>query len=652
MISPSLQGLLRRGGVLHGPRLIVAILAVFILIFYFSAPNPKSRATDLSRRPTHATDPSRGGKDIIQEYTEQYEKEHESDSLSDKFFEYLGHHKSPSEPTTTTTTSSVPIASPTSGASILDIPDDPICDKLAKAAQDVLVIVNAAAPDLYTQLPSQLLSHLRCAPVSIFSTVSMTLGSHVVHDAIASVSSETQSKYHTVFELYKKQRTAQQLFQNLADITAGTKELEKWTIIPALIESYKMHPEKKFFILITPTTYLSIPNLLAWLPSLSANVPLYIGAEVIHDSIESASANTGILLSRAAVAALSKMYGQRKDKWEDSTNSRVSVDTVLGEALKESGVLLSRAFPHFQGNSILSIDWSQSVWCKAPVAWGGMTPSLMNMVWDFERNWTTKHASALVPEPVPTSTSTTTRGWFGKRTPETSTTPDVAAATGTPTSLSSPRPIGPTFPPYHYSTLLTTILSPLIAAYPNRSSWDNGANTFIYTDTTRTSSFAHNSVDTCRAACDIRAKCVQYVWEPNKCSLGTHVRLGGPSEGKMSGWITSRVSKFAVAQTCDAAKNPGSFVEVVDPKLQPASITGPASADGLPSESDELDLDEPENEELGQKQEPPAEQEKEKFEESETVDEQPTTNEKVEILQDTTVTSDDELPPPPTDELV
>jgi hypothetical protein len=649
MLPTSLQALLRRGGVLHGPRLIVTILAVFILIFYFSSPDSGSPPTDLSRRPIPASDPSSGGTDIIQEATKEHEKE-EDESLSDKFFEYLGHHKSPSKPTTTTS-SSLATASPTSGASVLNIPDDPICDAIAKAAQDVLVIVNTPATELYTQLSSRLLTHLRCAPVSIFSTVSSTLGAHVVHDAIASVSSETKLKYPGAFDLYTKQRKAQQMYGNLADLTTGVKELEKWTIIPALVESYRMHPHKKFFVLITPSTYLSLPNLLAWLPSLSPTVRLYAGAEVVHDSTESASAASGIILSRAAVAALSLTYGERKGAWEDAAGTRSSIDSVLGEALKESGVLLTRAFPNFQGGSIMDIEWGQSIWCKALVAWGGMTPSLMDMVWEFERNWTAKHVSALLPlDPIPTSTSTT-RGWFGKRTPATTTTTKGAAATGTSTSLSTPIVEGPNFPAYHYSALLTNILSPILTASPNRSDWDNGANTFVYTDTTRTSSYAHSTIDTCQAACYIRAKCVQYVWEDNKCTLGTHVRLGGASEGKMSGWILTRVRESMTGQKCDKDDS-GPFVQVVDPKDQTAGIKAPEKVEGRPSEEADLDEFEPENGEPSDEREPPAEQENEKIQETKPADEQPRKDEKVEILTDPTVEGDDGSAPPPKEEYV
>jgi len=104
-----------------------------------------------------------------------------------------------------------------------------------------------------------------------------------------------------------------------------------------------------------------------------------------------------------------------------------------------------------------------------------------------------------------------------------------------------------------------------MGASQNRSDWDNLSSTLIYTDTSRTSSYAHSSPDTCRAACDIRGKCVQFVHEPNKCRLSTTVRFGeavASDKHMNSGWLLHRVEKFAQQMgecpTGDAFFMPGS----------------------------------------------------------------------------------------------
>jgi hypothetical protein len=654
MIFTNIQALIRRGGPLHGPRLLLAILAVCILVFYFSAPSPSNNAIEQSQRPIPATNPDQGGKDIIQEATEkEQDKEKENGSLSDKWLDYFG-HKAPANKPTTTSSSVAHTAVPSSGASVLNIADDPLCDKIAQAAQDVLVVVNAAAPDLHTQLPSRLMTHLRCAPVTIFSTVSLTLGAHTVHDAIANVDSSIRAKYHEAFQLYIKQQKAQQVFQDLAALTSGTKELEKWTIISSLIQSYKMHPEKKFFALITPTTYLSIPNLVAWLPYLDHEKPLYAGAQHTLDNIESAASSTGILLSRAALAALASLYGERKMLWEDRAAHHSSGDSLLAEALKEARVPLTKAFPNFQGDSLLNVEWSKSVWCHAPVAWSGMTPALMDLVWSFDRNWTAQHLTDLFP-PEPTSTTSTKARFWARAT--------ATPAAGHPTEdvASSTPSFEPHLPPYHYSTLLTTLLLPLLSASSNRSSWDNGANTFIYTDTTRTSSYAHTNVDTCRAACDIRSKCVQYVWEPNKCSLGTSVRLGGPSDdGKMSGWESKRIRAAIAALTCGVDAKPfvesTGWLDVPTPsapqqqqKEEPVKMPDEEPAalkPDLPQDGDMRQLMRPTGVAEKATENTPQTNEDEKTPDASAEEKDPNT----EILKDTSVEEDSEAETPPTEE--
>jgi hypothetical protein len=126
-----------------------------------------------------------------------------------------------------------------------------------------------------------------------------------------------------------------------------------------------------------------------------------------------------------------------------------------------------------------------------------------------------------------------------------------------------------------------------MGASQNRSDWDNLSSSLTYTDSTRTSSYAHSSPDTCRAACDIRAKCVQFVHEPNKCRLGTTVRFGEavPSDKHMnSGWLLHRVEKFAqnmgICPTGDAFFIPGPE-QPKEPDLKPPE-------DLMPEEPEEL----------------------------------------------------------------
>jgi hypothetical protein len=261
--------------------------------------------------------------------------------------------------------------------------------------------------------------------------------------------------------------------------------------------------------------------------------------------VELASSSAGIVLSNAAVAALARLYNDRQKDWEEITGSRCCGDQVLAEVLKEAKISITRSFPNIQGETPLGLEWSPRHWCRAAVTWHKMAPALMDMLWQFERNWTIAYSEEqYTPTPlaldkrqvdtVSTSATASTALAYATAAPSASSRPDFRASIG--------------IPPILFKDYFEGFLIPLMGASQNRSDWDNLSSTLIYTDTSKTSSYAHSSPDTCRAACDIREKCVQFVHEPNKCRLSTTVRFGeavASDKHMNSGWLLHRVEKFA-----------------------------------------------------------------------------------------------------------
>ena len=169
-----------------------------------------------------------------------------------------------------------------------------------------------------------------------------------------------------------------------------------------------------------------------------------------------------------------------------------------------------------------------------------MTPQLMDSVWQFERNWTLSYKRLAAPEPTATSRTTTT------------------AATQTPSAAPAPRastsapPWGSSLgiPPILQRDVFEGLILPLLRTTSNLTDWDNGSATLELTDKSATSSYGHSSFETCRYACDIRSKCVQYVHKQNSCRMATAVRIGGPKvDGErgelVSGWLAHRRAEAA-----------------------------------------------------------------------------------------------------------
>jgi hypothetical protein len=335
---------------------------------------------------------------------------------------------------------------------------------------------------------------------ALFSTVHQNIGPHTVHDALANISDSRRSK-HKDFELYDKLQAAQNA---VADLSTHTEDndhnLDRWTIVPHVLAAYKMHPDKKWFVFIESDTYLSISNLAIWLSKMDHTRAIYSGAPVMIGDVELAHSGSGIVMSSTALQKLSKKFVEKKATWEEAVGNSCCGDKILAEALKESGVRLHKSFPMIQGETLFSLDWSERHWCRPAVTWHRQTSQSLDMLWQFETSWARKHEG------------------------------DKDA------------------PPMRFKDYFQMFLVPLIRQSQNRTDWDNLANSLTYDDQSR-SQYAHYSVDSCRAACDLRLSCVQYAWEPNKCRLGTVVRWGesvSSDKRMISGWLPQRVEKFGL----------------------------------------------------------------------------------------------------------
>ncbi|KIW09025.1 uncharacterized protein PV09_00919 [Verruconis gallopava] len=497
----------------RSPRSLVAFFVVLLLFFYLrtssDSPQPASithstseptvdlKSTQL-RPETNNVPPKTRPQSPGELLPGQEDNRQEKESMSDRLFDYLKGHSSHAQ----NSHSPVPheehlySQTPSAGAA-QSAHSDPICASLPDVS-DVLVVVRTPAADLYKHLPAHFLTDLRCVDFELFSTVHQNIGPYTVHDALANVSDSRRSK-HRDFELYDKLQAAQNAVSDLSVHTEDNDHnLERWTILPHVLATYKMHPRKKWYVFIESDTYLSVSNLMPWLNKMNHTQLIYAGAPVMIGDFELAHGGSGIVLSNAAMEKLHNRSLERLDGWEEATGNRCCGDQILAEALKDSGVRLHRSFPMIQGETPFSLDWSERHWCRPAITWHRMTPQTLDMLWQFETSWARKHAD------------------------------------------------NPDKPPMRFKDYFQMFLIPLIRQGQNRTDWDNLANSLIYTDQSR-SQYAHYSFDACRAACDLRQSCVQYVWEPNKCRLGTVVKWGEsvtPDKRMTSGWLVQRVEKF------------------------------------------------------------------------------------------------------------
>lgn len=523
-----MQTLTGRGGILHGPRLIFALIAVTALFFFLNGRPIRTPGIVPAQYgdQRYGDSPSAEGEDqqpSADDLAPPSDLE-EPGSISDKLFDYLrgkgqsGGRKPPletvphAEHAPSAASHSIPSDTSSSEANDTVTQDtsqeneDPLCSHLPKR-DDLLFVVWTPAPDLYTHLPSQFLTTLRCVDFVLFSTVSQMIGGHQVHNALKNVTEPTR-KEQKDFELYTKLQTAQKAHLDLSSFKEDNDHnLDKWGLVPALFAAYSMFPEKKWFMFIESDTYVSMSNLMPWLSRLDHEQAIYAGAQVMIGDVELAHSGSGILLSNPALKAvydLDQRAGSHKT-WENKIAQNCCGDKVLADLMKEAGVSLTRAFPLLQGETPFSLDWSKRHWCKAAVSWHRMTPAIIDTLWEFERNWSTIHV------------------------------------------IKSDYPKFESHQPILFRDLFQSLLIPLIHSSPNISNWDNLASSLTYTDSSGSGQFAHMTFDSCRAACDLRQDCVQFAWEPNKCRLGNVVHLGEAvdSDKRMtSGWVLHRAERY------------------------------------------------------------------------------------------------------------
>jgi hypothetical protein len=83
------------------------------------------------------------------------------------------------------------------------------------------------------------------------------------------------------------------------------------------------------------------------------------------------------VLSAAAMHKVMERWRANVAEYDKYTAENWAGDMVLGKALKDIGVQLFCAFPHFQGDPVSSLDYNISKierrpWCYAPITYHHM----------------------------------------------------------------------------------------------------------------------------------------------------------------------------------------------------------------------------------------------------------------------------------------
>jgi hypothetical protein len=398
---------------------------------------------------------------------------------------------------------------------------------------DIAIILKTGSTEIYEKLPIHFTTTFSCVKDRlIYSDAQQYISGESVRDALVLVSGDARSK-HSDLEQHKVLNDHVRLGGDAAELK-GDKSwyIDKWKFLPMISDAYATFGDsKKWYFFIEADTYLSLHNLLPWLSKLNHHQAIYAGAQVMIGSTEFGHGGSGFLLSSSAAEALSKTYLSKKPHWESVIAADCCGDKVMAEVLQAADppVHLLRSFPLIQGETLSSLDWSNTHWCRPALTWHHVDAAGIDKLWQFDRRWREEHGA---------NTPILFRDYYA--------------------AFIHPR---------------------ILAANGSLSGWDNLSDDWTFSTNSDESQHAATA-ESCEQFCKDRTACVQWAWRPGSCRAGTKVRFGwalknrpalGSAEnriekieeegveGAVSGWLIGRIEAFM--EGMGECKEEGRWVE-------------------------------------------------------------------------------------------
>lgn len=203
---------------------------------------------------------------------------------------------------------------------------------------NILVIMKTGASESFNRVPTQLMTVLKCVPdFLIFSDMEQRIGGYQVYDSLSNVSAEAMDG-NSDFDLYNRQKAC------LVDIDSCNKQgkpaqegwnLDKYKNVHMAEQTYKMRPDKDWYVFVDADTYVLWPNLVQWLSKLNPNKKHYLGSVTLIQSFSFGHGGSGYIVSKAAMKALVEENPGLGQKYDVRAKHECCGDYVFALALKD-----------------------------------------------------------------------------------------------------------------------------------------------------------------------------------------------------------------------------------------------------------------------------------------------------------------------------
>ncbi|KAI5860369.1 glycosyltransferase family 31 protein [Durotheca rogersii] len=232
------------------------------------------------------------------------------------------------------------------------------CDRSCASfpdTSDVLIVVRTRAASSRAQIPSQLLTVLRCVPdFLIFSDREEDVAGFRVRDSLDTVAPAVKDG-NPDFDVYRRQQDCR---AGQPDCDPGgsseARRLDRYKHVHVAEKTYQLRPGYRWYLFVDADTYVLWRNLVAWLRGVGSDTGEhhYVGSVSVVDGFAFARGGSGYLLSQAALRGLV----------ENRTGVGAQYDALARRSRRGDYVL--GAWPALSGESPYTLSYEPGAWCR------------------------------------------------------------------------------------------------------------------------------------------------------------------------------------------------------------------------------------------------------------------------------------------------
>lgn len=265
----------------------------------------------------------------------------------------------------------------------------PLIADYAKNADKIFLMIKTGAEVLWQRLPIHLATTLTRVPYfALYADVASSVGGHEVIDILQNVTDAT--KQHRQFHMYRQLNELRQVHGAVnpsSTAVEGGWELDKFKNIPMLLHAYRAAPHLDWFIFMDADSYFMMDNLMDYLSTLNPNEPLYIGHPARYGDVVFNHGGSGVVLSRKAMEV---SFGKHPEWGTETEHHALGVccgDYMVAHALLKAEIKPQRgiAESYFQGESYQKMEFEPVNWCRKVISFHHLHPSDVETLWEYER---------------------------------------------------------------------------------------------------------------------------------------------------------------------------------------------------------------------------------------------------------------------------